>query len=225
MKNAKTAMTAASVLGTVLAATALTGCTSTSSTTAAGDTSSATASTSASTTSPSTTTTATAATAAATATTANANPGAGSCTGAQLRITETSTGAASLHTGWIVVFTNTGSASCTIEGYPGAGVTDTPGQVVLNATRQQVGFIGGQYPTPAPIKLAPGQSASTVLEWVDAPDNGQAPVGANCPGMDSGKVLITPPDTTRSTAFPAPADLCTAFKVHPVVAGTSGRAS
>lgn len=124
---------------------------------------------------------------------------------------------------WILVFTNTGSASCSVEGYPGAGVTDKPGDVVLNATRQQTGYMGGEYPSPATIVLKPGGAASTVLEWLDAPQNGQAPVGANCPGMDGGKVLITPPNTQQSTSFSAPPDLCSGFEVHPLVAGSSGR--
>ncbi|MBR7828257.1 DUF4232 domain-containing protein [Actinospica sp. MGRD01-02] len=132
-------------------------------------------------------------------------------------------GAGAGHVAWIVVFTNVASASCSIKGYPGAAVTDAPGQVVLNATRAQAGYMGGQYPSPATIVLAPGKTASTVLEWVDSPANGQTPVGANCPGMDGGKVLITPPNTTRSTAFAAPGDLCSQFEVHPLVVGGSGR--
>ena len=233
MKNVKMTAGAASVLGAMLATTVLAGCTSTSggATTASGGTSSAAASSSAGGASGgagggSTASASGAAGGSSTATSNGGGSGSGTnaCADANLKITTSGTGAAASHTGWVLVFTNTGSSSCTIEGYPGAGVTDASGQVVLNATRQQTGYLGGQYPSPATITLAPGAAASTVLEWVDAPANGQAPVGANCPGMDSGKVLITPPNTKQSTSFPAPADLCTLFEVHPVVSGTSGRA-
>ena len=225
MKNSKMGVGAASLLGAVVAAVALSGCTSSTHTAAGGGTSSAsatgTAQSSAQSTAPSdgggqpsSTGTATdASTAAPTA----------ACTDAELKVTAAGVGAAASHSGWIVVFTNTGSATCTIEGYPGAAVTGTYGGVVLNATRAKTGYIGGQYPNPATIVLAPGKAASTVVEWDDATSDGRSPVGANCPGMDSGKVLITPPNTTGSTSFPAPAGLCSLFEVHPLVPGTSGR--
>jgi hypothetical protein len=113
-----------------------------------------------------------------------------------------------------------------VKGYPGAGVTDHFDKVVvLNATRSQSGYVGGQYSSPVTITLAPGAVASTVLEWLDAPLNGQTPVGANCPGMDDGKLLITPPNTTASTSFSAPANLCADFSVHPLIPGSSGRST
>jgi Protein of unknown function (DUF4232) len=226
MKNSKTGVGAASVLGAVLAAAALTGCTSSGSPTAGGGSTSAAASATATTGGG----TGGTATASATSTGTGTQPtasatdeGTSACTAAGLKVTNVSAGVGAGHTGWIVVFTNTGSVPCSVEGYPGAGVTDTPGQVVLNATRSQSGYLGGQYSSPATIVLQPGGAASTVLEWVDFPPNGETPVGANCPGMDSGKVLITPPNTRQSTPFPAPANLCADFMVHPLVPGTSGR--
>jgi hypothetical protein len=82
------------------------------------------------------------------------------------------------------------SAACVVEGYPGAAVTDTPGHVVLNATRAPAGFMSeGTYPAPHPITLAPGAVVATLLEWIDVPLHGETPVGANCPGMDGGKLL------------------------------------
>jgi hypothetical protein len=143
-----------------------------------------------------------------------------------LKVTIGSSGAALGHAGLILVFTNTWPAPCSVQGYPGAGVTDRPGTVVLNATRQLGGYLGGQYRVPAPVKLAPGTAASTVLEWIDfAPANGQAPVGANCPGMDGGRLLVTPPNTRQSASFPAPSTVCSALEVHPLVPGTTGRAA
>jgi hypothetical protein len=222
MNNSKMCVGAASVLGAFVAAAALSGCTSSASPTASGS------STSAATTASTVTATGGGAGGAATGTQSTGGAtteGTAACTDSGLKIASVSAGAGAGHTGWILVFTNTGSAPCSIEGYPGAGVTDTPGQVVLNATRSQSGYLGGQYPSPATIVLGPGEAASTVLEWLDAPLNGETPVGANCPGMDSGKVLITPPNTRQSTPFPAPANLCADFVVHPLVPGISGRAT
>ena len=146
------------------------------------------------------------------------------CADGQLKVGVKSAGVAMGHEGYVLVFTNTSSAACVVEGYPGAGVTDTPGQVVLNATRALSGFMSeGTYPAPHPITLAPGAVAATLLEWIDMPLHGETPVGANCPGMDSGNLLITPPNTAKSTAFPAP-DVCVGyFLVYPLIPGSSGR--
>lgn len=229
-KSSKTSVGAALLLGAVVAAGVLSGCTSSGASGTATASATASASGGASTAAGGGSTSAAATggqTGASTSASANAtsagNSGTAACTDAHLKVTTASAGVGAGHVGWIVVFTNTGSASCSIEGYPGAGVTDQPGQVVLNAEREQFGYLGGQYPSPAAIVLAPGKAASTLIEWVDAPTNGQAPVGANCPGMDGGKVLITPPNTTQSTAFPAPGNLCALFEVHPLISGSSGR--
>jgi Protein of unknown function (DUF4232) len=146
------------------------------------------------------------------------------CTDNQLKVSLKSAGVASGHEGDILVFTNTSSTACTVDGYPGAAVTDNPGQVVLNATRELSGFMSeGQYPTPHPIRLLSGATAATLLEWIDNPLHGGTPVGANCPGMDGGKLLITPPNTTKSTAFPPPRICVGYFVVYPLIPGTSGR--
>ena len=156
--------------------------------------------------------------------TTDSGSGTPACANGQLSVHYVSAGVGLGHEGYILTFTNTGSSSCSVQGYPGAAVTDHFDKaVVLNATRSQTGYLGGQYPSPAPITLAPGGVASTVIEWLDAPLNGQTPVGANCPGMDDGKLLITPPNTTASTAFNAPADLCADFSVHPLIPGSAGR--
>ncbi|HWG23962.1 DUF4232 domain-containing protein [Actinospica sp.] len=229
MKYSKLGVGTASVLGAMVAAAALSGCTSSAQSAASGGATTSGAATAIAT---GTTGGATNSSTGAVSTTAGASNSAGTgaaagtpaCGETELKVTTVSSGAALGHAGWVVVITNTGSVPCSVEGYPGAGVTDTPGQVVLNATRTQRGYMGGQYPSPATIVLKPGSAASTVLEWLDAPPNGETPVGANCPGMDSGKVLITPPNTRQSTPFPAPGNLCSGFEVHPLVPGTSGRA-
>lgn len=152
------------------------------------------------------------------------NSSVAACAEGQLKVTTDSAGAGAGHTGLIVVLTNTGHNSCQVQGYPGASVTDHADKtVVLSADRQLSGYLGGQYPAPSKLVLAPGATASTVLEWLDAPTDGSSPTGANCPGMDQGKLLITPPNTKTAQDFAAPTDLCADFVVHPLVPGGSGR--
>lgn len=170
--------------GLVVAAAALSGCTSSTNTSASGSSNSSPAGNAAGSTTSGTTSAGGSGTGTSTAEAAGGTTteaGSSSCSAAALKITETSVGASGGHTGWVVVFTNAGSASCSVVGYPGAGVTDKPGDVVLNASRTLEGYISGGYSTPATIVLKPGSAASTVIEWLDAPTDGSEPVGANCP--------------------------------------------
>jgi hypothetical protein len=141
------------------------------------------------------------------------------CTGAQLSVKETSPDASLGHRAYVFVFTNKGAATCTLHGYPGASVTDTTGKVVADAQRTLVGYESGPT-TITTVTLAPGASASAVVEWDAAAD-----AGAVCPGTKGGHLLVTPPNTTVSTGFALPNDLCSDFQVHPVLPGTSGRAN
>lgn len=152
-------------------------------------------------------------------TTASAGGGSLTCTGAQLSVKETSPDASLGHRAYVFVFTNKGSATCTLHGYPGASVADTTGKVVADAQRTLVGYESGPT-TITTVTLAPGASASAVVEW-DAATN----AGASCPGTKGGHLLVTPPNTTVSTGFALPNDLCSDFQVHPVLPGTSGRAN
>lgn len=147
---------------------------------------------------------------------------AAACGNDQLSVQLTKPDASAGHRGLVLLFTNTSGSSCTISGYPGAAVTDKPGQVVLNAQRSLAGYEGGAAGVTT-VTLAPGAHASDVIEWLGFPPDGQTPVGANCPGMDGGSLLITPPNTAKASSFNSPSDLCADFSVHPVVAGTSGR--
>ena len=222
------ARSAVSALVAAVAAAALAGCSSPSTTNAAtSPTGRVSAQSSAAAGGSSTASASGVGTPAASATAGQGNGGSGSsgtaeCTDAQLKVTTSPASSASQHDGVIAVFTNTSGSDCSVRGYPGAAVTDHFDKgIVLNATWTSTGFIGGQYPGPVTIVLKPGAAASTILEWLNAPPNGQTPVGANCPGMDGGLLLITPPDTKQSTSFPVP-DICGSFQAHPLVAGTSG---
>lgn len=151
-----------------------------------------------------------------------ASSGSAACGNDQLSVQLTMPDASAGHRSLVLLFTNTSGSSCTISGYPGAAVTDKPGKVVLNAQRSLAGYEGGAAGVTT-VTLSPGGHASGVIEWLGFPTDGQAPVGANCPGMDGGSLLITPPNTTKASSFSSPSDLCADFAVHPVVAGTSGR--
>ncbi len=147
------------------------------------------------------------------------------CQGGALHTTSASAGVASGHVGLILTFTNTGSAACTLTGYPGAALVGANAQVVMNATRTLSGFLGGAqgYSAAPSVTLAPGAPASALLEWVDVPTGNGAPAGANCPGMGADHLLVTPPDTTATVSLPPPGMACGGLEIHPVLAGSTGR--
>ena len=152
----------------------------------------------------------------------DASSRAAACGNGQLSVQLTMPDSSAGHRSRVLLFTNISGSSCTISGYPGAAVTDKPGKVVLDAQRSLTGYEGGAAGVTT-VTLSPGGHASDVIEWLGFPTDGQEPVGANCPGMDGGSLLITPPNTTKAASFNSPSDLCADFSVHPVVAGTSGR--
>lgn len=148
--------------------------------------------------------------------------GASACTGSALSLKIKQGGSGMGHTGSVLVFTNTGSKACTLSGYPGADVTDD-GRYNwaprMNATRVSGGA------TVKTVSLAPGASASAMLEWDvnPRPGAGDAPNAANCAGMAGGYLEITPPNTTATKRSEPPENMCTDLQVFPVAAGTAGR--
>jgi uncharacterized protein DUF4232 len=149
-----------------------------------------------------------------------AGGGTASCTGSQLslKINQGSSGMG--HTGSVLVFTNTGSTACTLYGYPGADVTEDGSynfEPRMNATRVSGGT------AVKTVTLAPGSSASAMLEWGVNPVGGGSANAANCPGMDGGYLEVTPPNTTDTIKSDPPANMCTDLQVYPVVAGTAGQ--
>ena len=131
------------------------------------------------------------------------------------------------HRGMVLLFTNNGSSSCTLTGYPGATVTNSGManySALMNAQRNLSGYEGGASGV-ATVTLSPGGSASALLEWLGFPANGATPDAADCAGMAGGYLEITPPNTTAYTRFAPPQDLCQDLVVHPVVSGTSGRSA
>jgi Protein of unknown function (DUF4232) len=155
----------------------------------------------------------------------NADAGVGACATGKVSVKLGAEDASSTHKGLVLLFTNTGSSTCTLTGYPGATVTDsgmTDFAPLVNATRTLAGFEGGASAVST-VSLAPGGSVSALLEWEDFPANGEPASAANCYGMAGGYLEITPPNTTVATRFDPPDDMCRAIEIHPVVPGGSGR--
>lgn len=176
-------------------------------------------------TTPATSTTPTTRTAATASTSAAAPTAGGPCRSAQLQITERSFGAgryarAALgHSSVVVLFTNTGQASCTLTGYPGVAGLNSAGAQVTQARRTPSGYMGGlssATSTPPVVTLDPNQTASAIVEGTDVPSGSQT----TCPTLAG--LLVTAPNTTRSVRLPAAPGDCSGLQVHPVVSGDSG---
>jgi hypothetical protein len=152
------------------------------------------------------------------ATTQAAAAGSAACTGSQIKTALGREGAAMGHRVEALVFTNTSSQTCTLQGYPGAAIV-SGSTVLLNATRALNGYAGDERQlTSAPlVTLKPGAVASANIEWVI--DNGEA-----CAANGTGTLEATPPNTETTTGLGSQATgtqgICADFEVHPVVAGT-----
>ncbi len=94
-----------------------------------------------------------------------------------------------------IVFTNTSGHTCTLYGYPGVAFTNSH-------TGQQVGAPASRNPQHPPrlVNLAPGASASAVLQIVD-PFNYPT---ATCQPQPVTAVRIYPPGNTTATDLPLP---------------------
>jgi hypothetical protein len=75
-------------------------------------------------------------------------------------------------------------------------------------------FASGQ--TPSAVHLAPGQAASARVEGTDNPEG----TARSCPTYQD--LLVTPPNTTKSTVVDTSLPGCSPLQVHPVVPGTTG---
>ena len=131
------------------------------------------------------------------------------------------------HSLLVLLFTNSSGTPCFVQGYPGVAV-QLPGGRVYNAVRAMTGYMGGDAaPSPVRVRLAPGATASALIEWLHFPQDGSASVTpADCAGAGAVRLLVTAPDQTAS-AMLAPPDpdspVCWGFEVHPIVAGSAGQ--
>jgi hypothetical protein len=223
-RRSRAALAAAAISASVLAATA--GCVgsstaTTASTTGSGGLTTTSATTSAGTVSvPAASTSAASASSAATTaagTQAAAAGGTPACGNADITVSLGTGDAAMSHDSQVLKFTNSSGRTCTLRGYPGASVIGG-GRTLLDATRELNGYIGDerQLTSPPTVVLAPGKTASAVLEW-------EANAGEKCYSNGSGNLVTTPPNTTRSTSLRAitvgAQGVCASFEIHPVVPG------
>jgi hypothetical protein len=142
-----------------------------------------------------------------------------SCSFSKLTVTGSGGGAALGHEGVVLLFKNTGPSPCSLYGYPGVAGLNAEGVQVTQAVRTLSGYLVGVEKSASQVILAPGESASTIVEGTDNP------VGTATTCTIYPKLLVTPPNTTRSVTIDLSLPGCSALLVHPVVPGTSGRAA
>lgn len=99
----------------------------------------------------------------------------------------------------LVTMANVSSATCTMEGYPGMQLLNASGSPI---TTTVVRGGGPEYPTPAanappaPVSLAPQQSAAFGFSYSDVPVGNQT----SCP--TSAQAEVTPPNDTAYAVIP-----------------------
>lgn len=105
---------------------------------------------------------------------------------------------------------NTGTAACTLFGYPGMELYDsTQTAIPTNVVRgmQTFGVAAANAPA-ATVELAPGASASFTLHYSDVPVGDET----SCPL--SATAQVTPPNDLASTTIPLQIDPCDGGTVH-----------
>ncbi len=141
------------------------------------------------------------------------------CKQADLTVSATGTDGGSGHRLVVLVFTNSGSRTCSMYGYPGVAALDADGKQVAQAKRTRSGYMGGLRGTQLPtVVLPPGHAASAGVEALGF----NASDGSACTAYQG--LLVTAPDDTASTRVPWGNDGCSALEIHPIVPGTTGDA-
>lgn len=135
-----------------------------------------------------------------------------------IRVIPGQTNGAAGHLTLTLVFNNVSTTPCRMRGYPGVALVNASGATVANAARTLRGMAGGEPAGavgPSYVVLAPGHSASALVEASDVPQGSVK----NC---GSFSLIVTVPEQTvavpAGTATMPRCDL----QVHPVVAGTGG---
>jgi Protein of unknown function (DUF4232) len=140
------------------------------------------------------------------------------CTVGQLSIELAAGSAGATHRSAALVFRNTGAATCRMRGYPGVAGLDSRGTQIEQARRTPSGYLGGLTSGGAAptVDLAPGRTASALIEAVAAKPDGSA-----CTAYAG--LLVTPPDETHSVRLGWTGDGCAGLEIHPVVPGRTGQ--
>jgi hypothetical protein len=105
----------------------------------------------------------------------------------------------------VIALTNTGSTTCTLEGYPGLALYDAQGQAIPASV--QPGPVGG-VSGPTLVTLAPGSSASFYLQF----SSGTGIPGASCQPSTVG---VTPPGSSSQVQLNATIEPCATAGTQP----------
>src|SRR5580658_379663 len=135
------------------------------------------------------------------------------CAAAGLTATASPGSGAGGHESVVVVFTDTLSDACTMEGYPTAWLVDSAGAKIGPTSVDEV------TQPPAPVSLEPGGRATTTF-WYDNPQVRSPP----CPTTAAAGISVTPPGQSRSLAVPFAVTVCRTGDVVGTTPVTSGTA-
>jgi hypothetical protein len=178
-------------------------------------------STSSTTTSTSTTTTTTTTTTSAPSSGAAAHAASTACVSGQISVTAGATGAGLGHVGVVLRFRSTASDTCTLSGYPGATLVTAGGRDVP-ARRTRNGYLGGLAAASGIVPVVHVLPGHTVSAYLEGLDSDATHGGGPCPRY--AHLLVTPPNQTVTARMTSPLTTICRPEVHPVVAGTTGRA-
>ncbi len=121
----------------------------------------------------------------------------------KLSVKQAAGGASAGHVQYNFVATNSGSAMCTLEGYPGVSLTQVD-------TGKQLGAPADRTPgTAALIKLEPGKSATAAIQVAQAGNFGSA-----CQVQKAAGFRIYLPGETAADFLPIEIQACTPESIH-----------
>lgn len=125
------------------------------------------------------------------------------------------------HVGVVLRFHSTASVTCTLSGYPGATFVTAGGQNVP-ARRTRNGYLGGLASASGLVPVVHVLPGHTVSAYLEGLDSDASHGGGPCPRY--AHLLVTPPNQTVTARMISPLTTICQPEIHPVVAGTTGRA-
>jgi hypothetical protein len=131
------------------------------------------------------------------------NPPVNDCQPADLSLTFNEESAGVGQVAAVLVLTNRGSVTCSMDGYLGLVMLNIQGTALPTQVVTGSGYLFTD-PGPGLVTLAPGQAASAGIEWGDVPTSSDSSAG--CP--TSALLQVTPPNDTTSAVIPAAITAC-----------------
>jgi hypothetical protein len=121
------------------------------------------------------------------------------CAGSQIAVTLTHTGALGGQAGGYLTFTNKGTGTCRMTGWPSVTGVSKSGASAALAHAQSTMYGAWQYSSPQPVvTLTPGSSAYAVV----AADDNPAGTASSCPGPYT-DLRVTVPGSSAATTLSA----------------------